>query len=502
VAEVDFTIAYFFSLDSTLDQAPLAMDRKRRRARKFTLFSKLPQENQDAIWEATLPSARFVTLIKESTDSWGEFEGDFEYYTDLYGHQELYSFQGLDLSDSLETYETIHGRDGKVHGHILSYRASTFNERCGEDTRSISEKDLLKRVHIYASGLDGSIKRQTQLKKYGFTSSQASPTIGHAASYDISSYEGYGDAQHIEVAWGRGFQSLVHTLGTGSDKTQQQLYRYGFKTSRPTPTIRNCCWWDYDLEELRIRYCGTSDTPAVLQVCKNSRQTAKRCGFALAFATRSSPARIWFNFDKDFLYLGNEDVWSFNNQIHPEERKRIRRVVLDFFQDVEDSSILPIDVLGPLVQQFQDLEELIILLMDMGKNRLPAADTEDWMFVDLSEAEILGPINEFTPSDRSKLEPFVLHFNEYHFTRVPFFEDLEHKVVTRLTAYRKATLKNGEPGWKIPSVRFALVTSAAGYERLQDGRDWYWQDKEDREIEMQERDYDEGEEEEGEEEGL
>jgi len=51
---------------------------------------------------------------------------------------------------------------------------------------------------------------------------------------------------------------------------------------------------------------SNSPVPPLLQVCRESRETMKAAGYALAFPTDDMGPRVWFNFDFDFLYLCKE----------------------------------------------------------------------------------------------------------------------------------------------------------------------------------------------------
>jgi hypothetical protein len=69
---------------------------------------------------------------------------------------------------------------------------------------------------------------------------------------------------------------------------------------------------------------------------------------------------------------------------------------VDFFYDKWELG-QPFEHLGPLVQQFENLEELVILMMDKTKSQMRTPDTCDWMFVDCTEAEVLSFSTEFVP---------------------------------------------------------------------------------------------------------
>jgi hypothetical protein len=439
----------------------------------FELFPELPQEIQEAIWELALPPVRLVGLVEEILDPFAEC-GDFQYYMDLHGYKKYCEFQDLNIHADLEAHENVYGHDDYVHDQALSHRAVTRNKTYWEDTRSVPESDLLMLVHLYAHGPEGCLKRQMQLNDYGFTSSHAAPIIGHAVNYDVASYQGHGESGDKHISFDRDVRSLIHASEYG-EKRQQQLLRYGFASSRPVPAIRHLSWLHHIRETRKKRYYDFSEPPAILQVCRGSRRVARRYGFASAFATLCSPAETWYNFNKDFLYLEPDAGWTMN-EFQLEDRRRVRRLVVDFFYDQWE--IAPNDNEfehpGLLVQQFENLEELVILVVNKNKCQMSSLDADDWMFVDCTEAEVLGPTTEFSPPKIYDLWSSITHYNDYHYAGIPFFEYLAHSVEVSLTKHRETTLQTGDPVWKIPAVRFAILTDARGNERLQSIREEYW----------------------------
>lgn len=80
--------------------------------------------------------------------------------------------------------------------------------------------------------------------------------------------------------------------------------------------------------------------PVLLHTCSESRHALINRGYQLAFSTRSSGPRTWFNYDHDILFLSHEDIWETDHRIlsgcqwdisqfHPEDMRRVRRVALE-----------------------------------------------------------------------------------------------------------------------------------------------------------------------------
>jgi hypothetical protein len=156
------------------------------------LFSELPSELRELIWKAALPSSRLVHVDAypiEPEDQFYERE-DLLYREDLYGQ---------DTED--------------------------------EDTRSIPEKDMRLLVHKICKDLDGGLKQQSQLHKYGFRSSRPTTNIAHASFYDPATYQGFGQYEPNPMCASRDVRLLLHLRDhdmNGQRWSQAQLHRYGF----------------------------------------------------------------------------------------------------------------------------------------------------------------------------------------------------------------------------------------------------------------------------------
>jgi hypothetical protein len=163
----------------------------------FELFPKLPSELRQQVWKAALPSYRVIYVRAHPL----ELEDDF-----WEREQMMYE-------------EDLFGKDTE-----------------NEDTRSVPEKDIRLLVHKIGQGLDGGLKRQSQLHKYGFMSSRRAPNIAHVFFHDHTTYQGFGVYEPNPIPARRDVRVLLHLLDgpfRGQRKRQAQLHRYGFTTSRP-----------------------------------------------------------------------------------------------------------------------------------------------------------------------------------------------------------------------------------------------------------------------------
>lgn len=145
------------------------------------LFSELPSELRELIWEAALPSSRLVRVKAHPIESEDE----------IYEREELLH------------QEDLYGKDTE-----------------DEDTRSIPEKDMRLLVHKTGKGLDGDLKRQSQLHKYGFRSSRATPNIAHVSFHDPATYQGFGKYETNPIQASRDVRPLLHLRVTISGEDE------------------------------------------------------------------------------------------------------------------------------------------------------------------------------------------------------------------------------------------------------------------------------------------
>ena len=78
---------------------------------------------------------------------------------------------------------------------------------------------------------------------------------------------------------------------------------------------------------------STSPIPGTLHACNESRRVATEAGWTLAFGETGDWGRIWFNFERDVLYIPGCCVEDFRvklyvlNQMTNAQRVSIRRLV-------------------------------------------------------------------------------------------------------------------------------------------------------------------------------
>lgn len=264
----------------------------------FELFSQLPVELRELIWQAALPATRVVHLGAypvEPDDKAGERE-QLLYEEDLYG-------------------------------------------KCveNEGTRSVPEKDIRLLVHRTGQCLDGVIKRQSQLANYGFMSNRRTPYISHVSFHDPATYRGFGEYEPNSPPPNRDVRPLLHIrdypLFGRRNVTQAQLHRYGFKTSRPHPTISHVSPHVYCSTQTAVgieNYGSYGSFPLLMHVCRESRHQAIRSGYVLAFSTEWAPAQTWFNFKTDISHVGYSEYMEYFPEVHIMDRTPFTRLAMNF----------------------------------------------------------------------------------------------------------------------------------------------------------------------------
>lgn len=134
----------------------------------------------------------------------------------------------------------------------------------------------------------------------------------------------------------------------GMRNSQPALEEYGF-TSRRRPQP----WQPSDtVPEIPLHWLTTqpqlawelfrnsylfsrAPIPPLLHTCSDSRAELMAQGYQLAFGTRSSKPRTWFNFARDVLFLTRESASTLRDyggqvgQFDPEDLKRIRKLALE-----------------------------------------------------------------------------------------------------------------------------------------------------------------------------
>ncbi|CAJ0551482.1 Ff.00g114120.m01.CDS01 [Fusarium sp. VM40] len=184
------------------------------------------------------------------------------------------------------------------------------------------------------------------------------PRVVHVKHFTEEDYETFNENLRLTPNYLHLDEALAHFSFNWrnripSHSNQQTLEAFGFSSNRlpyrpwtGTSTPRIClhllaqdpqtAW-----QLVRKGYLySQAPIPALLHTCSESRDELIKRGYRLAFSTRSSGPRTWFNYDHDILLLSREDLgqtdhrilsgchWDLS-QFDPEDMRRVRRVALE-----------------------------------------------------------------------------------------------------------------------------------------------------------------------------
>jgi hypothetical protein len=416
---------------------------------EFTLFPNLPLELQEKIWKAATPSSRLVQVFEKDIIPW----------------------------DDLDWYEELQWKEARGDNDTC-----TESEEMEYEWEEVGEidpmEDFMLFIHTRDRGLDGRWTVQTQLNKYGFTSTSATPTISHVLR--LSPYPGFNENDFPPVPAANDFGFVSHPqyyLGSG----QTELELYGFVSSSEATEIRTA----EEFSELRFlsrrsRLACNLSIPALLHTCKISREVMKRLGYAIAFPTRTAPASTWFNFRQDVLYiekqfpLFQDDITARQarsvDQFRAKDRERVKKLALRLPSWAEDDE----ECLGVIVEMFGNLDELTIIISNLTLGSRQGDGTK-WMLLDLEEADAA----------------IIPHGWAYRLKEV--YQDLEDEDNESLTVWdllawgledklRENSQRcpnccnpkaDGSLRFKVPNVRFAVIADEEGKKKLQAMRSSY-----------------------------
>ncbi|KAI1114034.1 hypothetical protein F5Y14DRAFT_415956 [Nemania sp. NC0429] len=115
--------------------------------------------------------------------------------------------------------------------------------------------------------------------------------------------------------------------------------------------------------------------PALLHMCAESRAELTKQGYELAFRTRSSEPRTWFNFRRDVLFLACDENYDWDDrwllsggrwdvgQFHPTDMQRVRKLALEGSAEYLDGRHRreALRQVSPIPRLFRALEELLLV---------------------------------------------------------------------------------------------------------------------------------------------
>ena len=278
--------------------------------------------------------------------------------------------------------------------------------------------------------------------------------------------------------------------GFYSYEGQSQLEDYGFTSSHPKPELPDDEEQTHNVKlNQEINRVGTfyslCPMPVLLHVCRESRQLLQSYGYALAFNTRTNPARIWFNFTSDILHLYEAShpkdaspeldggMWNIG-QFSRQDLVRLRKLSLPLGCFAEGGYCYggPVPVaLHRAVQLCGNLEELLIVEMntmnqDYEERESNGAywdvgnDDADVVVVDLAIEEFWNHSLYWKPGTdpyqdwyRYRQQRSIKNFN---WTKSSY-EDIAKDIEEQLRCQRSFFPDRKE--WSTPKVRFVMLAA-------------------------------------------
>ncbi|WAO86360.1 Hypothetical protein NCS54_00363200 [Fusarium falciforme] len=241
--------------------------------------------------------------------------------------------------------------------------------------------------------------------------------------------------------------------------------------------------------------------PALLHTCAESRIMLINMGYKLAFRTRSSGPRIWFNFDRDTLYLQAEppedddasrslkgsSLWDIG-QFDPGEMRQVRKLALwgaanylTLFNCDPHSFGGHAQELSSVLRLFSGLDELLFVDWSKGdftrtvdKEKLEGAHRRRhpydirglWLCVDVAKIDGLFRLFSAEPPcfgnlRSTGLNSFLLSEHNVMRHQKTYFEEAEDKIrsalIDEMTRLISTETTDVIIPWKIPRPRTVHV---------------------------------------------
>jgi hypothetical protein len=279
-----------------------------------------------------------------------------------------------------------------------------------------------------------------------------------------------------------------------SNQGQNQLEDHGFTSSLPKPELptnsqlqqRTMLVW----ETTRVgNFYSPDPIPVLLHVCHESRELLLSYGYKLAFATRTSPGGIWFNFLSDILHLYelsepeeasptlDGGMWNIG-QFGRDDLDCLQKLSLSVNFDYTYGGTVPI-ALHKAVQLCGNLKELLIVEfhshdMERKNGYWYHCNDEEIAVVDLEVEEFWGHQPEWYPRPRHL-------WHDHYYSQRRFQRDFEpqNSSYADIAKEVEAQIRYHAPcfpdrkEWTTPKVRFVMFMARNGLGRFMTSREAY-----------------------------
>ncbi|KAI0107464.1 hypothetical protein GGR51DRAFT_515573 [Nemania sp. FL0031] len=254
-------------------------------------------------------------------------------------------------------------------------------------------------------------------------------------------------------------------------------------------------------------FYSAAPIPALLHVSAESRQALMGAGYELAFRTRTSGPRTWFNFKTDILYLkhftdgsyertnSNIQLLSGNycwdiGQFEPQELMRVKKLALEGAGRALSSRFQQsyVPQISSILHLFKNLEELFLEESGMNDNRsfARARCPEDieglWCYMPPLEVDVVPSAGPYE-LNRDEIDYMLECTGPYHYDLKlykdenmgdgsGYFVHAAHEFEKKLASKRdELVVRERLTPWKIPTISVVYITYPSVCRKLYD---WRW----------------------------
>jgi hypothetical protein len=255
----------------------------------------------------------------------------------------------------------------------------------------------------------------------------------------------------------------------GVNLKQGQLERFVFTSSQPTPILdyhelrtgpEN--FHDYLDDRWLYSTCHT-DVENLAQACSESRVAVKE-RYELAFSNRFGPARIWFNFETDVLYLGC-DLFFF--ETGPPGLEPPFNLSMFHLKDLHRLKQLAVQYPRYYCMEFEHLEEVVKTVANLDHLYLVEGDSSEFdrsnlEFIQFEYAATGRQYISRSWDDLERVEQYVEDLHRLEDVYDSWMDNIEQN----LAEFYDRCKEKGESTFSIPALELVSVVSRKDYDVL------------------------------------
>jgi hypothetical protein len=269
---------------------------------------------------------------------------------------------------------------------------------------------------------------------------------------------------------------LAIDVGTdeyGTNHWQGQLEEFGFTSSRPTPKLDyHELYTGYEnfhdyLDDKWLYSACHSDVENLAQACTESR-AAVNTRYELAFSNRFGPARIWFDFETDVLYLSCDKSFFLPGFVGVGESP-FNLSIFDL-RDLRRLKQLAVQYPRDYCRQGPHLEEVVRYAKNLDHLYLVEGDSSelersDLRLIQFDHAARGCQYMYDSWDNRQKVEKYLFDSSVYD----TVYDTWMESVGTDLDEFYDECMDKGEEAFKVPTLELVSVVGSWDYHYLS-----YW----------------------------